>query len=292
MTSVLSNNLVSVIIPAYNAERYLDETIQSVINQSYHNWELIIVNDGSSDKTASITKTWTEKDKRIQCINKLNTGVSDSRNIGIENAKGEIIFFLDADDVWDPNNISEKLKRFDQNNISAIYSACELIDENTKSLTRNLQGSEDLSLKDMLLLKGNYITAPSGIAVKTNVARKIDGFDKNLSNNADQDFFIRILAGGYKIGYLNETLWKYRMHHAGMSKNVSLLEKDILFMFNKAAKNKLFESYFFKKRCFANVYITLAGSWWKNGNNKMRGIYYILKAFLSYPPSIIIYLSK
>lgn len=288
----MSNSLVSIILPAYNAEQFLNETINSVINQTYPNWELLIINDGSKDNTESLSKKWVVKDQRIKYISKTNSGVSDTRNTGIENANGEYLFFLDADDVWLPNNIQEKLNQFASNRYAAIYSACELINEQSISLNKFLYGSEEIRVEDVLQLKGNYITAPSGLAVKTEVYKLIGGFDIKLSNNADQDFFLRILAGGYHIGYVKEPLWKYRMHNSNMSKNISLLEKDILYMFNKAESNNFFKTINFKKQCFAKVYFTLAGSWWKNGNNKLRGIYFIFKAIFSYPPIIIYYLRK
>lgn len=284
------NQLVSIVIPAYNAARYLSETIVSVINQTYTNWELIVVNDGSKDETLSIAKSFANKDPRIHIIDKSNSGVSDSRNTGIKVAKGDVLFFLDADDVWNIDNITEKIKRLNEPSCHAVYSACEIIDEKSVSFSRFLSGSANLRLEDMLLSKGNYTTAPSGIAVKRNVLDKIGGFDTNLSNNADQDFFIRILATGFKIAYIPDTLWKYRMHGNSMSKNVALLEKDLLYVFNKAAKNNLFASSAFKRRCFANVYTVLAGSWWKNGNNKLKGILYLMKAFFTYPPSLLNFL--
>ncbi len=278
--------LVSIVVPAYNAERYLQETISSVIKQKYTNWELLIVNDGSKDNTLSIAQTFASKEPRINIIDKSNSGVSDTRNTGVKNAKGEILFFLDADDVWNENNISDKVKRLNDPACDAVYSACEMIDEHSVSFSQYLQGSDNLKLEDMLLSKGNYTTAPSGIAVKKSVLHKIGGFDTNLSNNADQDFFIRILAAGFKISYIKETLWKYRMHSNSMSKNVALLEKDLLYVFNKASKNNLFSSSLFKRRCYANVYSILAGSWWMNGNNKLRGIYFLLKAVITYPPAL------
>lgn len=284
--------LVSVIIPVYNAKNYITETLDSVLNQTYHNFEILVINDGSSDGSEKIIKEYALRDPRLRLIDKLNSGVSDTRNRGIMEAKGDIIFFLDADDVWNKNNIEEKVKYLQSKKVNAVFSACEMIDEKSVSFTTYLGGSENLCLNDMLLSKGNYTTAPSGIAIDKNTLNTIGGFDLNLSNNADQDFFIRILAAGHKIGYIPDALWKYRIHSASMSKNVRLLEKDILYVFNKASRNHLFHSFLFKQKCFAKVYLTLAGSWWKNGNSKTRAIYFLLKAFLTYPPELIKFLFR
>ena len=99
--------LVSVIIPAYNASRYIVSTIQSVLNQSYRYLELIIIDDGSKDNTAELVKTFT--DERIQYFYQLNQGVSVARNTGISKAKGDFIAFLDADDIWRSENLEVKL---------------------------------------------------------------------------------------------------------------------------------------------------------------------------------------
>ncbi len=90
--------LVSVIIPVYNADKFLDKCIQSVINQSYTNWELILINDGSTDESGLICDTYAQNDKRIKIIHNKNQGVSVTRNIGINKATGDYLFFLDADD--------------------------------------------------------------------------------------------------------------------------------------------------------------------------------------------------
>ncbi|MGB3902114.1 MAG: glycosyltransferase family A protein, partial [Bacteroidales bacterium] len=103
------NILVSIIIPVYNGEKYISDTIQSVIDQTYKNWELIIVDDGSTDNTAEIVKQF--NDSRISYIKKNNTGVSDTRNVGAMISKGEILCFLDADDIWLPENLEKKVEK-------------------------------------------------------------------------------------------------------------------------------------------------------------------------------------
>ena len=95
--------LISVVIPAYNAGQFLDKTLESVLSQTYENWECIIVNDGSTDNTESVVKKWCEKDARFRYFYKENSGASDTRNLGIKEARGEYIAFLDADDLYMPN---------------------------------------------------------------------------------------------------------------------------------------------------------------------------------------------
>src|ERR1700752_3531385 len=101
--------LVSVIIPVYNGEKYIEQTIRSVLDQTLQDFEIIILNDGSTDSSAEIIKRLQEEDNRIIYIPKPNTGVSDTRNIGISKASGKYLAFLDADDVWTPVNLEKKI---------------------------------------------------------------------------------------------------------------------------------------------------------------------------------------
>jgi glycosyltransferase involved in cell wall biosynthesis len=277
--------LVSIIMPAYNASDYIAETILSVKNQTYTHWELIIINDGSTDNTEKKIQPFLKDDIRIKYLVKNNSGVSHSRNVGMNNAQGEYISFIDADDVWLENNLKEKLIAI--KNCDAVYSECELINENSKPINKKLTGANLPLLEDILLLKGNYITAPSGVLIKKSTLDKIGNFDINLSNNADQDLWIRILLNDFKIKLIPKVLWYYRMHSNNMSGNIALLESDSIYMFDKTYRNNSRFSNIFKRKSYSKLYIMLAGSWWKNGNNKIRSVYFIFKSFLNYPPTLI-----
>lgn len=106
----MNNSLVSVIVPCYNQAQYLPETLQSVLEQTYTNWECIIVNDGSPDHTEEVAQEWLKKDTRFKYIKKENGGLSSARNAGIEMAKGEYIQFLDSDDILDKRKLEVSLK--------------------------------------------------------------------------------------------------------------------------------------------------------------------------------------
>jgi len=286
------NAFVSIIIPCYNAEKYIAETIASVMNQTYSNWELIIVNDGSTDGSKQFIKQFENKEQRIRIINKLNSGVSDTRNKGLELANGEFVTFLDADDVWHITNLEKKVNFLAPTDYDVVYSYCQMIDEHSNQINKILTGENDLKIEDFLSLKANYNTAPSGVVFKKHVLDKIKGYDTNLSNNADQDILIQTLAQGFKIDVIHEILWDYRIHEENMSKNVDVLEKDSLYLFHKCEQQQLFYSFWFKQKCFSTMYYMLAGSWWKNGNNKLRGIYYLFLAFITYPVLIALIFKK
>ena len=107
-------DLVSIIIPVYNTEKYLSKCLESVINQTYKNLEIILINDGSTDKSKEICESFAKKDKRIQILNKENSGVSSARNHGMRLAKGQYIAFIDGDDYAEENYIEELLKNLKQ----------------------------------------------------------------------------------------------------------------------------------------------------------------------------------
>ena len=277
--------MVSIIIPAYNAEKYIAETINSVLSQTYKDWELIIVDDGSTDDTSKIVKVFCKKDNRIQYFYKENSGVSDTRNFGMEKAKGDYFALLDADDVWNEDKLFIINNVFDGNNIDWAFS--DVIDffDNGLKVIKKLKKTDDL-LKSLLLWDASVLTAPSGIVFKRKCFDEGLRFDKKFSTAADQDFTIQ-LAAKYKGFHINKPLWRYRILNNSMSHNIAVMEKDHIGVFKKAAKNKLFKSFWFKQKCFSNLYWILAGSWWKNGNNKTRGIYFIFRALFANPFSIM-----
>lgn len=274
---------VSIIIPVYNSSKFIEETVRSVQNQTYQNFELIVVNDGSIDNTLDILTKLQEKDSRILIIDKPNSGVSDTRNSGIEIAKGEYVAFLDSDDIWKKNNLAKKIEVLESNKeIDWVYSNRNEIDEKSAFIRSALTGKGEIFLNDLLAWNGHVITAPSGIVVRRAILDSGIRFDTEFSTAADQDFCIQ-LAAQSKGHFIDEYLWNYRILPNSMSRNISLMEKDHIAVFKKAERNKLFYGWGFKQKCFANLYLILAGSWWVNGNNKSRAIYFIIKSFLNYP---------
>ncbi len=276
---------VSIIIPVYNAEKYIDETIQSVIKQTFTDWELIIVNDGSTDKTKDIIGLYGST-KNIKIIQKNNTGVSDSRNVGARNASGLFYCFLDADDLLTPNCLQKRVETATLFPEKLIHNDIEEIDSSGAKRNTIFSGISGNVFEEMLKWQATVIPGPSSIILSKTLFNYVQGFDIGLSTAADQDFFIRVTQK-YEALRIPEILTLYRIHPHNMHQNIPLMEKDHIAVFKKAAKNDLFKSFSFKRKCFSNLYLILAGSCWKEGNNKVKAFYYIVKAFISYPPSLI-----
>jgi glycosyltransferase involved in cell wall biosynthesis len=280
------NPLVSIILPLYNAGRFISETIVSVLSQSYSHWELIIIDDGSKDSSASIVKSFLP-DERIHYYYQPNSGVSTARNNGINKAKGELIAFLDADDTWKKTNLEEKVTILENGRVDFVFSDMELMNENSESKNITVEGTDQSILEHYLLWDRTVIPGPcSNLIVKRKCFEEGLKFDSAFSTAADQDFCFN-LASRYKGKRIAKALWNYRILPNSMSKNIAVMEKDHIGVFRKAMLNNLFPSFAFRKKSFSNLYLILAGSWWKDGKNKKRGALFILRSALSYPPNVI-----
>jgi glycosyltransferase involved in cell wall biosynthesis len=158
----MENSLVSIITPAYNSEKFIAQTIQSVQNQTYQNWEMIIVDDASSDQTISIITDFTKYDSRIQFF-KLdkNSGTGVARNIALSKSKGRYISFLDADDLWKPEKLKTQIDFLTIKNLPLAFSYYDCIDENGKSLKKRVEAPLYLTYRQLFFC--NYIGNLTGI---------------------------------------------------------------------------------------------------------------------------------
>jgi glycosyltransferase involved in cell wall biosynthesis len=282
--------LVSVIIPVYNAAKYLRDTINSVLDQTYNNFELILVNDGSTDDSERVIFEYI--DPRIKYLKKLNGGVSTARNMGIQNANGTYIAFLDADDVWLPNNLEKKVNLAESAGLDWVFSDMYEVNEKLENRVYASKGRDIDFLNEILLWNGEVIPGPASNLV-LHKRCFINGllFDPIFSTAADQDFTL-YLSAQYVGQRIAEPLWLYRQISVSMSRNIAVMEKDHIGVYKKAAHNGLFKSFWFRQKCFANLYFILAGSWWVNGNNKLRGCFFLFKALYIYPPTILRLIKK
>lgn len=157
--------LISVIIPLYNSERYIKETLESVINQTYRNIEVIIIDDNSNDSGLDIVKNYCKNDNRIRYYsNEKNSGVSFSRNRGVNLSWGEWIAFIDSDDKWEKNKIEEQVKLASEKKGEFIFTGSSFIDESDKKYPGIYSVPESIGYNE--LLKSNYISCSSVLIKK------------------------------------------------------------------------------------------------------------------------------
>ena len=278
------NKMVSVVIPVHNGGKFIVETIRSVLNQNYPAIEIIVINDGSSDNTSELVESLMSGFPEIKMIHQEKSGVSIARNNGLTVSKGEFIAFLDADDVWLPDFLRSRVSFLNAHEVAfAVTAGYEIINEKSERTGIKKVGNYKVSLSDILQWKANYITIPSGILFRKEYIKKSGGFNESLSNNADQEIIMRILAAGNDFYTLPECNWLYRRHSSNMSSNISLLKKDTFLVYQLAKKNNYFKSIFLQKKCFSKMSAIIAFSWIKDGRNYEKGLKWMLRSFFYSP---------
>lgn len=207
--------MVSIIIPSYNCERYIAETLESAINQIYKDIEIIVVNDCSPDGCESIIQEYIKKDKRIRYFkNETNLGVAESRNKGVCASKGEYIAFLDSDDVWSLDKIEKQIKHLLQNNGYFCYTSYQLIDESGHDLKKVYAVPESVDYKRLLF--SNVINSSTAV-IKRDIL--IQHPMKHDEIHEDYIEWLTLLKYHGKALGLTESLALYRQVNRSRSNN-------------------------------------------------------------------------
>ncbi len=240
----MSAIIVSIVIPCYNSEKHLNETINSVLNQTLRSWECIFINDGSKDKTEQIILDVKNKDQRIKYIYQENSGVCVARNNAIQKAEGKYILCLDADDLISPNFLEETVKVLDSKpEVAVVTSLVQCFGEATALLKPVFY---DLAI---LLAKNELVV--------TSLFRKADfdrvgGFNLNMKDGLeDWDFWIALLKKGSKVEYVENAIFYYRI--SNVSRNNSISEESLRKLRFQIWQNhkELFSEYFVDPtKCF------------------------------------------
>jgi glycosyltransferase involved in cell wall biosynthesis len=231
----VKNPLVSIVMPVFNSEKYVSDAILSVINQSYFNWQLIIVDDGSTDSSVLQIKQYLH-DVRINLVRQGNHGPSVARNRGLELSCGELIAFIDSDDVWVNTKIEEQVAIFEQDEDLAMISAdMRLLNENNVVAESCFEhnGYEFVASGDIYknLLKENFIFTPM-VLIRKRVLDAVGKFDPNLRISEDRDLWLRI-ARNHKIIVLDRILGDRRIHKTNTTSDRELYAKHQIKMFEK-----------------------------------------------------------
>lgn len=208
------NYLVSVITPAYNSAKYIGECIESVLNQTYSNWELIIVNDKSTDNSQAIIEAYVEKDPRIKLLNQeKNMGVSAARNKALEGSKGRFVAFLDSDDVWDSRKLERQLEFMIRNNYGFTFTSYEIMSDKLVSKKKVIRVPQKVDYNQYLK---NTIIGNSTVIMDTKLLGRISVEDGHLE---DVLTWMKYLRKGYIAYGLNENLARYRVTANSVSSN-------------------------------------------------------------------------
>jgi len=239
---------ISVIVPIYNGEKYLDRCIKSLINQTYKNIEFIFLNDGSTDNSLKIIKKYASKDKRIIVIDKENSGVSDTRNLGISKATGEYICFCDCDDVYELNYLERMHDIIKKENVDVVKCNYQVIDTSNKIIDSgnlnnliNIKYDHKAIINEIipLILSGKIPCFCHLIMIKKS-SIKYD-FPVDIAMMEDVVFYLRLLLNIKSLYIIDDKLYTIMFNPEGATNNVKNYERNILNVItvNKYIKKEL-----------------------------------------------------
>ena len=231
--SNVQNPKVSVIVTCYNYGHYLAGCLDSILAQTFEDFEVIVVDDGSTDDTPHQIQLYLTRKDRIRYIRTTNEGQASAKNTGIRNACGEFVAFLDADDLWHSEKLKKQLVLFEDKSIGVVFSRMEFINEEGRTIVSQEPSGylrpRSSQVTDHLLFD-NFVPFSSSM-VRRELLENYGGFDETLAMGIDWDLWLR-LSLHCQFAYVDEPLLRYRVGHAGqMSKKLEVRQKcsDLIF---------------------------------------------------------------
>ncbi|MGI8792789.1 MAG: glycosyltransferase [Acidimicrobiales bacterium] len=271
---------VSVVIPSYNYGRFIAEAVDSVLAQTLPPKEVIVVDDGSTDDTLARLGQYRGS---IDLITQANAGVSVARNSGVQHSTGDIVAFLDADDVWAPQKLERQVERFERDaGVGLVHCCLQEVDEVGRLVGKPTEGLEGWVSEELLLLRRPVVGCSSCVAVRRSVHDEIGGFDPRLSTSADWDYAYRV-AERYRVALVPEALVHYRGHGSNMHADVDLMRDDMLLAFHKAFAEGQGRSHRrLRRRAYGRLHLIIGTSY--GAQRRWRdGVWHLLQATLHSP---------
>jgi teichuronic acid biosynthesis glycosyltransferase TuaG len=246
-------HLVSVIMPAYNSGRFLAESVRSVQAQTFGGWELVVVDDGSTDDTAAVAQGFVETDARVRYVARPNGGQGAARNTGLRAAKGDLVAFLDSDDLWLPGKLEAQIEVLERTGVELVYTdghifsedGAEWADEHFHILPGEARGVEMYRT----LFRSNRIGTLS-VLVKRSALDAVGLFDEDRAyqNCEDYDLWMRLAKWGAGFYGMKEKLMRYRRHATATTYSVSKLLSPMLNVILKHAPDPALDPALVKTR--------------------------------------------
>ena len=208
---------VSIIIPAYKIAAYIDETLQSVFAQTFTDYEVIVINDGSPD-TADFEHILRPYCERVVYIKQENRGAAAARNRGLLTARGEFVAFLDGDDLWSPNYLEEQVKFIESSGWDLVYADALIIGDSPlagRTVMETAPSNGEVTVRSLLSATCNVIT--SGVLARKQPILDCGLFDEALRNSQDFDLWVRLAKRGARLAYQRKVLLQYRCHDDSLS---------------------------------------------------------------------------
>jgi glycosyltransferase involved in cell wall biosynthesis len=262
---------VSVVIPAFNAAEFIEDTVKSVLSQSQGDVEILVVDDGSTDETPGIVRSF---GSAIRYLRQENAGVSAARNHGLQESTGTFICFLDADDWLYPEDLERKIEVLKSNpKLALVHSWVEVTDRNLKPTGTVMKGAKGNILGDLLRLIPPAVPGPSSGLMRRAVVEELGGFDEELGTSADFDLWLRI-AMVHPVGRVDQVSVKYRRHEGAMFGNLEAQLRDMERVFRKHRSRLQGEPDW--KTLQWRFYRSIAGEYAHRGS-RLKAVRYVLK---------------
>lgn len=274
---------VSIIVPAYNAARYLPAAISSVLSQTYADWELIVIDDGSTDETRSVVHSYSPKlGAKLRYLHQSNRGVSAARNRGIREAQGEFVALLDADDVWLPTRLARGVALLDSSpRVGLVHSRLARIDSNGATvdyLTFPARYQAGRIAVDLYTRRAN-ILSPT-VLLRMRCLDDVGLFDETMHASEDRDLWFRI-AERHEVAYIDEILAHYRVNSGGATSDPDRMLKGQLFFIHKHYKRSVC-SWVVLHQALAQIYRE-QGDFFFSGHQVMKSITYYFRSVVYNP---------
>ena len=217
---------ISVVMPVYNAERYLKEAIDSILEQTYENFELIAINDGSKDKSGEILDHYAKIDRRVVVVHQKNSGIVKTLNSGIVQAKGEFIARMDSDDISFPRRFEQQIEVFDTNDdVVLVAGSFEVIDEEGEFIYREVVPTRDRDIKRSMLLRNPI--AHGSVTFRKSACEKVGLYSDAFGPTEDFELWTRLATVGKFVG-LEASIFRWRINTQGISSNNNKLQLEIM----------------------------------------------------------------
>ncbi|MER3492124.1 MAG: glycosyl transferase family A [Mastigocladus sp. ERB_26_2] len=261
--------VISVIIPTYNSEKTIRHTIESVLQQTFSDFELIIINDGSTDSSLEVISQF--QDSRIKVFSFDNAGGNVSRNRGLKQATGEFVSFLDADDLWTPDKLELQLNALKANPQAAVaYSWTDYIDEQGKFLLSGTHITAHGNVYEQLLIS-NFLENGSNPLIRREVLVELGGFDEELTAAQDWDMWLR-LAQNFNFIAVPRVQILYRISANSLSTNLVIQEKASIQVLNKACSTNTQDLNHLRRKSLTNLYKYLTCKALQQPFNRKKGL--------------------
>lgn len=243
---------ISVVVPAYNSQSTIIETINSVLEQTFTDFELIVINDGSTDRTLELLSE--VKDARLKVYSYPNGGLPAARNQGIVRARGEFISFIDADDLWTSDKLELQLQALQKNPQAGVaYSWTICMGNNGNSFHPGVSESFQGNVYPNLLV-GNFIASGSNVLIRKEAIESVGNFDESLKSCEDWDYWLR-LAPKWEFVVVPKPQIIYRLSSGAMSSKLDVMEKYQTLVLERAFASAPLELQYLKNRGFAYIYL-------------------------------------